>query len=246
MADRMFERPDVPDRDRDKSVEMSAQGSMGAAILGIGAIVLCILGLVGVLPATFAAISVIAIGVALVMEGGASATRYQQVVDSYGEERAAHVGLLGGMSSEVFAGIASIALGILALLRVHPLILMPSAVILAGASLFLSAGSAANLNMALLGMGGRDRSDRTSMLTEGATLTSGGKVLAGLAVTAVGIIALREGVRLGDSVANVNLTLAALLSLGGSVLLSGSVFAGRVFGTTRRRTRHIERERRAA
>lgn len=99
------------------------------AIASVGAIVLSILALAGLLVAPFTAIAVIAAGAALLFEASAMSSR----------ARAQGMQHAGGVGADAIAGIGGIVLGILSLIGLIPLVLEPIAAIILGAGLLLSA-----------------------------------------------------------------------------------------------------------
>jgi hypothetical protein len=138
--------PTPREREEERSAEVVAGGSMVEAIAGVAAVVLAILGLAGLLPVYLLAIAAIAVGVALLFEGGAIAVRYSRLLTETVGSRLSSAELDGGMGVEVLGGIAGIVLGILALLGLVPLTLTAVAAIVFGGTLLLSSGTAARLN----------------------------------------------------------------------------------------------------
>ena len=125
-----------------------ASGSIMEAVVAIGAIVLSIIGLAGMLSNVMAAIATIIIGGALLVEGGAIGSDYGRLISESREESGGFdaVELGGGLTAEFLGGIAGIVLGILALFGTAPTVLMPAAVIVFGAALLLGSAAAAELN----------------------------------------------------------------------------------------------------
>ncbi len=99
-----------------KPVEEVVGGSIAEGVGGAGAIVLAILGLIGILPATLASIAVIAIGLALLVGGGAVAAQYSRLLTKAEPGSGAQL-IGGGMTMEALCGLTGVVLGILALLR---------------------------------------------------------------------------------------------------------------------------------
>ena len=196
-----------------RSEQYVEAGSVFEAVMGAGTVALTILGLAGVLPLYFAAIAVIAVGVGLLSEGGAIAARYN---DLLWEAKAAHLdnrSLGSGMAAESVAGVAGIALGILALVGVDPMVLLPVAAIVFGAALLVGSGMTRDLNRYASGPWGGHETHR---LTRGAvSAASGGQLLVGAGAVTLGVLGV-------IGLSPLLLTLVALLSLGGATLLSGS------------------------
>jgi len=113
------------------------------------------------------------------------------------------------MPAEFTAGMAGIVLGILAILGIEPAILVPVAVLIFSAGLLLSTGSSMHYG------------------AEGAFTTSGSHVLCGLAGLILGIMAL-------VGTASLTLSLVALLSLGITVLLNGTMMGEHMASIWRR------------
>jgi hypothetical protein len=103
--------------------EPARGGTSVEVVGGCAAIVLSILGLIGVAPATFAQLGAICIGGGLLIHGLAN------------RRTTTHRGGLGG---EAIGGAAGGLLGLLALFGVAPMILMPVSAIVLGASLLLA------------------------------------------------------------------------------------------------------------
>jgi hypothetical protein len=189
-------------------------------VAGAGAVVLGILGLAGVLPFYMLTIGAICAGTALFLEGSAIASQYNELEKEMNATAKTHIVLGGGMSFEVIGGLAGICLGILALVGVAPMILVDIASIAMGGGLFLGAGSVERLD--------KVRTTWYSMnepmvnWMHGSILGAAGlQVLVGLGVAALGIIALVGYVPM-------LLNLIAMISIGGSVLLSGAAIGGKM------------------
>ncbi|HEX4119419.1 MAG TPA: hypothetical protein VH619_02230 [Verrucomicrobiae bacterium] len=103
-------------------------GSSAGAFFGLGAAVLGIVGLIGVAPAFLGPIAGIAAGAALLAEGSARALWYSQS-GRYGPET---------IGSTTMGGVAVIVLSILALIGLSMNVLLPTAVLVLGTSLFLA------------------------------------------------------------------------------------------------------------
>lgn len=191
-----------------------AGGSIVEAVGGAAGLVLAILGLATVFPRTLGAIAAIAIGVALLAEGAAIAGRYARLVAGT-EAGAASAELGGGTSAEFVGGAAGIVLGLLSLLGVAPLILPAVAALVFGAALLLGSGATWRLRAV---QADEQRADPTREFVQAA---SGAQVLVGLGATVLGIIAL-------VGIAPETLTLAALLSVGATVVLGGTAITARM------------------
>ncbi len=202
-------------------------GGMADAIGGIATIILAIVALANVQPATVLPIAVIVFGAALLIQGGTLVSEYESIMFPGGSTGASPAQFsMGGLSTLFLVGVAGIVLGVLALLHIAPETLTAIAVIAFGAALLLSSNSARHLSM--LQASGSDAPGARSELLAG-ELASGSasvQVLAGLAAVVLGVLA----------VAGINphiLTLAALIILGSAVILTGSALTGLIMGFMR-------------
>jgi hypothetical protein len=214
--------PSQREREREevKSAEVVAGGSMIEAIAGAAAVVLAILGLSGLFPPYLLSIATIAVGAALMSEGGAVAVRYSRLLSETGGARLATTEMGGGMSVEILGGIAGIALGILALLGLASLTLTSVAAIVFGGTLLLSSGTTTRLNCLVIESHPWPDTARR-VAREGIRTAAGVQILVGLGGGVLGLLAL-----LG--VYPVELALVAMLCLGGAILLSGAAISGKM------------------
>jgi hypothetical protein len=159
----------------------------------------------------FGPIAAIAIGAALLAEGGTFGAPFvaRQTAAS---GTAIHRRLGGAAGVASFGGAVGIALGILALLRVQPLTLQAVAVIVFGASLLLSSAGASTI--ARLATRATPEFGASDVMRETADTISGTQALVGLGAVTLGILAL-----LGF--APQLLVLIGLLSVAGALLMSG-------------------------
>lgn len=206
--------------------ETMAGGEFAETAGGIGAVVLTILGLAGIAPVLLTSIATIAIGAVMLIKGAAVSAEYVKVANEVVSGRVEEAELSGGLSGEIVAGVAAVVLGILSLLSVSTLILLPIAAIVLGIGLVLSSGADARISH--LRSGGQKNLWYQKVMNEMVSASIGAEVLAGLGAAVLGILAL-------VGLAPVILTLVAMLTLGITVLLSGSSFGGKmlnmVYGT---------------
>lgn len=214
--------PSVHEHEVERTAEVVAGGSMVEAIAGAAAVVLAILGLAGLLPTYLLSIAAIAVGVALLFEGGAIAVRYSRLLNETAGSRISSAELGGGMGVEVIGGVSGIVLGILALLGLAPMTLTAVAAIVFGGTLLLSSGTATRLNCLAIDCHGLPDTTRR-VAREAVFAAASVQVLVGLGGGILGLLAL-----LG--IHPMLLTLIAMLSLGGSVLLSGSAISNKMLG----------------
>jgi len=213
-----IEHADFTVQEREATMSIVAGGSFAEAIGGIGAVVLAILGLVGVMPEDMAAIATLAVGVALLLQGIAVATRFSNLFSQTGKSLADAAELGGGMGAEFLGGAAGGILGVLAILNIAPTTLMSIAIIVFGASLLLSSITTYRVDSLSSKLG---QTTLSAGQTLAALAVSGIQVLAGIAGIALGIIAL-------VGVSTMILILVGLLCVGGSVLISGTALSGTV------------------
>jgi hypothetical protein len=221
----MTQEPASPRREEIVSRQFAAGGSFIEAIAGAVAALLAILGLAGILPVTFACLGTLVLGAALVLEGGAVATRLFVAIERDG---AAEVPgeLMGGIGAETLAGAAAFVLGILAFFSLVPYTLLDAAIIVIGAGMLFGAASTWRLNAPrLIGFAPPDVA--THVTEEAVYAASGAHALVGLTSIVLGIVSL-----VGYS--PITLTLVALLALGGAVFMSGAAIGGRFLASGRR------------
>jgi hypothetical protein len=194
-------------------------GSAGEAVAGAAALVLTILGLLGLLPVTLAAIAAIALGAGLLVGGAAMTRRYSGGMASAEMSRARQE-IVSALGMQAIAGVAAIVLGILALLRIDPLVLLSiSVLVLGGALLAAGAGMARLARSARWLRGDPGRFGETEGLYPA---TGWWEAEIGVGAVVLGILALT-----GHD--PITLTLVALLSVGTALLVGGSLLTARLF-----------------
>lgn len=204
------------------TAEVVAGGSVAEAIGGAGAVVLSIIGLAAVYPGFMASICAIVLGAALVLRGFAITTRYYSLLEASGANQFETAELGSGIGAEVLGGTAAIVLGILALLDLDPLVLVPVAAIVLGATLLLGCGSNARLNdMAVERWQATHTGSSRRVVGDILSLTNGAQALVGVGVVVLGIVGLVNHYHL-------TLSLVAFLCAGASVLLSGGTVTGKM------------------
>lgn len=209
---------DLMAHEQEAMMGVVAGGSLAEAIGGVGAVVLAILGLVGLLPQEMAAIAAMSVGVSLLLESTAVATRLSDLLSGTEKNFSDAAKLGGGMGAEFLGGVAGGVLGLLALLGIAPLTLIATAVIVFGASLLLSSGATYRLDLLASKLGQKTPSAAQALC---AMAASGVQVLVGIAAIALGIIAL-------VGISTLILVLAGLLSIGAAVVISGSSVSGTI------------------
>jgi hypothetical protein len=228
FARREAETPYVTRRETEseqtKSIKVVAGGSVTEAICGVGAVVLAILGLAGLVPGYMAAIATITFGVALLAQGGAIASRWSRLIHETGYEVDHRAELGGGMGAEVAGGAAGVVLGVLSLIGIATTVLIPIAAIVFGGALLLGSGATADLSTLSTGAA-HERFAHT--IRQATVAASGAQVLLGISAIVLGIIAL---------VSNdpITVSLVALIVVGTSALFSGGALSGRMAALMRR------------
>jgi hypothetical protein len=206
--------------------DTAAYGGFADAIGGLATIVLAIVGIAGVRMESMAAIAAIVFGVALLVEGGTLASEMARIVFPAGTRSASVETSFGGsgLSAHFLAGGAGIVLGLLALIGIQPVVLVSVAVIAFGAAIALSSSSVWRLHeMKRVALTGEapPMSGTEILANEMAVESSGALSLAGLAAIVLGILAV---VGVNSAV----LTLAALIALGATLVLTGSSLSATV------------------
>lgn len=207
------------------SADVIGGGSTIAALCGLGAAVLGILGLSHVLPIDLCAVGILAAGAGMVFEGGAIAARFERmkatIATQEGEsgEREMEVGI----TAEMVGGIGAIVLGILALIHIATFTLLPVSVIVIGATLLLgSGGSYSTIDLPAQ----RSESPRTTgMVHRAAQGVAGVDALLGIAAVTLGILGV---IGIGQGGGLPILSLSAVLVVGVAELLADATLVGRM------------------
>ncbi|KMQ50508.1 hypothetical protein CHISP_2626 [Chitinispirillum alkaliphilum] len=211
---------------RSEAARVVAGGSLAEGIVGAAAIVLSILGLVGIVPFLMLYIATIAVGAALLFEGGAISSRISSLIAQSPSQRSDIEQIGSGMTAEFLAGAVGLALGILALLGIAPITLVSIASIVYGGALIMGGSVTAKINSLTFESGYEGETAR-SVAREAVKAASGVQVLIGIGAVVLGILALLE-------IAPVTLVLVSMLALGFADLLSGGAVGGRMLSVFRR------------
>lgn len=216
---------------------IEAGGSLVEAVGGLGVIVLSVLGLTGIAPEFLASIAGIVFGVALLAEGTAIASEFSMLFAKITNGPMGAVQLGGGMTIEITAGIATMVLGVLALVGLAPDVLLPALVIAAGGTLILTTGTLQRLNNLKMEVASvPEIAQRVAQATVSGAAAA--QLLSGLATVVLGILALvamqgaapasaAVGAASAMPVSWLTLTLVGLLVLGASIMMSGGTLTGR-------------------
>jgi hypothetical protein len=195
-----------------------AGGSIGEGIAAIGAVALGILALIGIFPQILIPIAAIAIGTAFFLEGG---TIVRQITKFVSESRNIRSDTFsGGITAELLAGVVGITLGILALLRIVPIILLPVVAVVCGAALIVGGTMTARLNSMALEM--LNESERVKKVSH-ETISAAANIrwLVGLGVITLGVLGL-------IGIEPLILSTIAFLSVGFVNFLIGTAISGRM------------------
>jgi hypothetical protein len=190
-------------------------GSISEGIVGAGAVVLAILGLIGVYPSLLLHIAVIVVGAAFLIQGTTVVARFSKLLSEAWAGQS-NLEMSGGMNAEFIGGITGVVLGILALLGVAPLTLVSISAIVFGATLIAS-GSTSSRLLALLSP---DNLRVNRIMQESANNTTSVDIMVGLGVISLGILSLVGFIPL-------TLNLVAVLTVGAVLLLSGSAIGSK-------------------
>ena len=204
---------------------LEGSGTFVEGVGGAATVVLSILGLTGVMPLELAAIAAIAFGVALVAEGGTIASRFSRLLARSGGSEVDVADLGGGMSAEFLGGATGALLGLLAVLHIAPMHLVPIAVVIFGGALLLGNGATAQASE--LALGAASKPEAHAVAREAMLAAASSQVLVAMGAIALGIIAI-------VGIHPATLTLAALLALGASVVLTGTAIGGTMLAVVRR------------
>jgi hypothetical protein len=194
-------------------------GALGETIVAVGVLVLAIIGLAGFMPMTMLTISTIALGASFLFEGGAVASRLSDLLSETTEGRLGIAELGGGLSAEFIAGLGGVTLGILSLVNVLPMTLTAIAAIVYGSALILGVGVKARLSH--LSIGEEEHKLAREIAREAIMASTGVQMLVGLGAIILGILALLNFNPL-------ELTLVAILAVGGMIMLSGTAIGTRM------------------
>jgi hypothetical protein len=194
-------------------------GSLGEGLGGAAAVVVSIAGFATLgAPTPLLSIAVILVGAALFFEGGAVASRFSTLLSETSNGRLQMAEFGSGMTAEILGGMTVAALGILALLNVSPVELTAIAAMVAGGSVFL--GSMLTARLHHLGISRSGDSEEAQDLAHSAVSSAANiQVLIGFGAAVLGLLSLLN-------IAPHILSLAAMLSLGVAVLVSGGALSG--------------------
>lgn len=204
-------------------------GSIFQTIGGAGALVLGILGIVGVVVPTFDAIASIAAGGALLIGGTALAARYSRLFPDTKSPKTKR-SMVRGMTYQALVGVGAIALGILALLGLASITLVGASVIALGTALLVAGRASVRLDTLLT----RDEMESGESVSHStAFIVSAIKAIAGLGAVTLGVLALA-------GVSPLALTLIAMIAIGAGALTGGIWLVGVSFSAVRVQPAEVE------
>lgn len=197
------------------------------AMIGVGVATIAILGLAHLTPVIFAAVATIAVGTAMLFQGGMISARYRVATsEQEGSEYGRKVRGWAQVGVMYLAGIAGIALGILSLLGFVPNVLIPAALVSLGISLLFGGAVNARLNARdMAHLAGEAEKQEMELLRERGLFSAGVQSVAGVGAVGLGVLALAM-------VFPIELSLIAVLALGFGLFLNGAVISRmmQVFG----------------
>jgi len=211
-ADAPRAEPVVTNSDRATQIAI-ASGSSFELFAGAIAGIVAVIGIAGYFPHYMAATAVIAVGLALLAQGGTMAARWQNAVHIAGSEKTEAVGI----GTEVFGGLAGIVLGVLALFGVAPTFLLPAAALVIGAAMLLGGPAQPQIAEAAPASSAR----RWHVTRDAVRTSSGVMVMAGVAAVVLGILAVAAN---GPVIL---LTLIAMLCVAAALVLAGGALTAR-------------------
>lgn len=208
-----------------RTAEVVGGGSSAAALCGLGAAVLGIVGLAGIYPLELCAVAILAAGAGFVFQGGAIAARYQQMRDNIvaAEGERGEKATETGMTSEMVGGVGAIVLGILALIHIVPMTLIAVSAIVLGGTLLL--GSGASYETIEMAAADQQNFDAVRTAHRAASSAAGVDVLMGLGAVTLGILAV---IGVGSARTSPDLALIALLVVGVGQLVTDTTLAARM------------------
>jgi hypothetical protein len=207
-------------REEKKTAEIIFGSSVVEGIVAAGAVVLAIIALTGNLPLLLLSVSIIALGIALMFEGAAISLRLYNLLSETARSKFNMTELGLGTTVESIAGIFVSALGVLSILGIHPMILVPSAIIVIGGSLILGAGANARINAMKINKA-EDHLFAQEVTRQIVWAATEIQVLVGLGVITLGILSL-------CGIEPMILSLVAVLGIASSILLSDTAISSRM------------------
>jgi hypothetical protein len=195
-----------------------ASGSSFEMFSALIALVLGVLAIFGYFPIYMAAVATVAIGFALLAQGGTVAARWRKAARVVGHERTEAMSI----TTEMLGGGLAVILGLLALVDVAPMTLLPAAALVLGIAVLLGAPAQPDLADAAPSI-----TPTRATRSRAAVRTSGGVMaIGGLLAIVVGVLAA-TGIAPALPLTSIALVcVAATLAVAGASLFS--LFARRL------------------
>ena len=192
--------------------------SGGTALEWIGGAAAIVLSIIAIWYASTVlfGIIVLCLAAALFLHGLAVSARLNKAISDI-ETTATAPTSSGGMTAELFAGCVGIVLGILILFNIAPLTLSIVSVLVFGGTLAVTGYSKSMNPISMASL----TEPEASLVRETVAASGNSHLLVGLGLIALGVLALAN-------VAPVTLCIAAFLSLGGLLFLSGGAVSARM------------------
>ena len=207
------------------TAELILGGALAETITGAGIIVVSIIGLAGFMPTIMISIATIGLGMSFLFEGGAISSRLSYLLSQVTEGRLDIAELGGGLTVEFIAGFGGIALGILSLVGVRSIILLPIAAIAFGGALVMGSGVKARINHLTI-----DQEENVlarEIARQAVIAANGVEILVGMGAIALGILGILN-------IHPIELSIIAILSVGGMILITGTAIGARMLSLFRR------------
>jgi hypothetical protein len=206
------------------TAKLILSGAMAETITGAAVLVVAIIGLAGFMPMAMLAIATMGLGVSFLFEAGTVTSRMSNLLSEVTESRVDMAELGGGLSAEFIAGLGGITLGILSLVNVAPMVLLPIAAIVFGGALVMGSGVKARISHLTISQ--EEHKLVREVARQALIAASGVEILIGLGAIALGILAILQ-------IAPIELSLVAVLSVGGMLLLGGTAIGARMLSLFR-------------
>jgi hypothetical protein len=168
--------------------EVEPLGLLSEGAAGIAAVVLSVIALAGVSPATLAAIVTIVIGAGLMAQGVNSAAETSKMTTAVAGAGVPAIEFGGATMVDFLTGITGIVLGVLALVGINASHLVPAALIVFGAALLL--GGAIGMRPAAAPFATASAGQNPVMSGQGLAAVSGMELMVGVAAIVLGILSL--------------------------------------------------------
>ncbi len=203
------------------AAKMVKNGSLISGGASLVAVIFTLLAMGNIWSGALVSLAVIALSIAFLSEGGAIAARFSELLPETSRNRREVSRLGAGLSLEIGGGIIGAVLGVLALVRIMPSVLVPVAVLAFGITMIFGSGVIFWFDSLMTGRSGEYKS--VPGFAHEAALASGWlRFVLGLAAFVVGILSLA-------GVAPIIMNHVGLLCIGGSEMIMGSAMSARMW-----------------